>query len=401
MPENPNPAQPADAEGMASTTDQLLRLLSQQPKGADSDDGILDNPELEQLFGNLSKGLDQGIADNALGIPVAEPLTLESLVASLETPPAAAGIAIPPVAPAVPEPVACPKCGSGNPVATRFCGMCGHGLQVESSKISRNGVKPAYPEPPQLAQISGTTSSSLGFKTALLGGLVLVLAVAVYQKQLWREPVVANVIASIRNAGTSQVPVANPPAEPVPAATKQAESGRSEPVVIRTPATVVKPSKPSPTIVRRGLAEPAPVASAPLPQEIPLPPEPPAPTIESAAPSPVEKTPVAAPEVTTPEHTAPQPEPVKTSQVVPGVLIFKVNPQYPSVARAARVQGSVVMHATIGTDGTIQQLRVVSGSPLLVSAAMEAVKKWRYRPYTLDGTPVEGETDITVTFKGE
>ena len=59
------------------------------------------------------------------------------------------------------------------------------------------------------------------------------------------------------------------------------------------------------------------------------------------------------------------------------------------------------MHAIIGTDGTIQQLRVISGNPLLVNAAMEAVKKWRYRPYLLGGIPVEGETDITVNFKGE
>jgi len=409
MPENPNPAQPADAEGMASTTDQLLRLLSQQPKGSDSDDELLGNPELEQLFGNLSKGLDQGIAEGALGIPTAEPLTLESLVASLEPPPAEvrlpAAPAAQPVVPAiqaVSEAVAaCPECGSANPAATRFRGMCGHGLQLQSSKIYGNGAKPALPEPPQLAQISGTTSSSLGFKTALLGGLVLVLAGTVYQKQLWREPVVANVIASVRNGWTSRVPVANPPAEPSPAATKQPESGRSEPIVIRTPATVVRPSKPSPTVVRRGLAEPAPVDSAPLPQEIPLPPLPPAPVAESPASSPVEKPPVTVTPVATAEVPAPKIEPAKTSQVVPGVLIFKVNPQYPSVARAARVQGSVVMHATIGTDGTIQQLRVVSGNPLLLNAAMEAVKKWRYRPYMLDDKPVEGETDITVTFKGE
>ena len=402
MPENPNPAQRADAQGIASTTEQLLRLLSQQPKGLDSDDDILNNPELEQLFGNLSKGLDQGVADNALGIPTAEPLTLESLVASLELPAPAASTPSAPAAPAAPEPAAaCPKCGAVNPAATRFCGMCGDRLQAESPKISGNGAKLALPEPPQLAQLSGTTSYSLGFKTAVLGGLLLMLAGVVYQKQLWREPAVANVIASVRNVWTPRAPVANPPAEPAPAATRRPEPSRGETAAIRTPATVVKPSKPSPTVIRRGLPEPVPVASAPLPQEIPLPPLPPAPAAESPAPSPVENTPVAAPAVTTSEAATPKSEPAKTSQVVPGVLIFKVNPQYPSVARSARVQGTVVMHATIGTDGTVQQLRVVSGSPLLVNAAMDAVKKWRYRPYTLDGTPVEGETDITITFKGD
>jgi periplasmic protein TonB len=117
---------------------------------------------------------------------------------------------------------------------------------------------------------------------------------------------------------------------------------------------------------------------------------------EPVRPPPVEKAPAAAPVA-----AAPEPKPAKISQVSPGVLISRVNPQYPPAARAARVQGAVVMHAVIGTDGTIQQLRVISGNPLLVNAAMAAVKQWRYRPYLLGGTPVEGETDITVNFKGE
>jgi len=97
-----------------------------------------------------------------------------------------------------------------------------------------------------------------------------------------------------------------------------------------------------------------------------------------------------------------RPAPVKVSQgVVQGALVSKVNPDYPRVARAARIQGSVVMHAIIGTDGTVQQLQVISGNPLLVGAALEAVKKWRYRPYLLDGIPAEVETTITVNFKGE
>jgi protein TonB len=59
------------------------------------------------------------------------------------------------------------------------------------------------------------------------------------------------------------------------------------------------------------------------------------------------------------------------------------------------------MHAIIGTDGSVEQLRLISGNPLLVKAAMEAVKMWRYQPFLLDGKPVEGETDITINFKGE
>ncbi|MFZ3211425.1 MAG: energy transducer TonB [Terriglobales bacterium] len=68
---------------------------------------------------------------------------------------------------------------------------------------------------------------------------------------------------------------------------------------------------------------------------------------------------------------------------------------------ATRVQGAVVVHAITGTDGTIQQLRAISDDPLRVNATMETVKQWRYRPYLLGGTPVEGKTDISVGFKGE
>jgi protein TonB len=59
------------------------------------------------------------------------------------------------------------------------------------------------------------------------------------------------------------------------------------------------------------------------------------------------------------------------------------------------------MHAIIDIDGSIQQLRITSGDPSLAASAMDAVKKWRYRPYLLDGKPVEVETNIIVNFKGD
>lgn len=87
--------------------------------------------------------------------------------------------------------------------------------------------------------------------------------------------------------------------------------------------------------------------------------------------------------------------------VIPGALIFKVDPQIPPNARSAGIRGSVVLQAVIGIDGGVRQLRVLSGDPRLANAAIEAVKKWRYRPFMLDGKPVEGETTITLNFKGE
>jgi TonB family protein len=79
-------------------------------------------------------------------------------------------------------------------------------------------------------------------------------------------------------------------------------------------------------------------------------------------------------------------------------LIFRVIPIYPGVARNSHIQGVVILFAIIGRDGAIQELKVISGHPLLIQAALEAVKKWRYRPTTLNGVPIPVETTIAVNF---
>jgi len=86
------------------------------------------------------------------------------------------------------------------------------------------------------------------------------------------------------------------------------------------------------------------------------------------------------------------------SQMNPGDLIRKVQPAYPALARSARIQGTVVLQAVIGKQGTIEDLRVLTGHPMLAPAAIDAVRQWRYRPYVLNGEPVEVETQITVNF---
>jgi periplasmic protein TonB len=94
------------------------------------------------------------------------------------------------------------------------------------------------------------------------------------------------------------------------------------------------------------------------------------------------------------------PKRVRISQgVTRGLLIQKIEPPYPPVARAARVQGQVVLAAIISKTGEIQNLVLVSGHPMLVPAAIDAVKRWRYRPFLLNGEPVEVETTIIVTFQ--
>ena len=85
--------------------------------------------------------------------------------------------------------------------------------------------------------------------------------------------------------------------------------------------------------------------------------------------------------------------------IVEGLLIKKTVPVYPAIAKATGTQGTVVLQATISRNGTIENLRVASGSAMLQQAALDAVKTWRYRPYLLDGEPVEVETTVNVVFK--
>lgn len=93
------------------------------------------------------------------------------------------------------------------------------------------------------------------------------------------------------------------------------------------------------------------------------------------------------------------PQRVRISQgVTRGLLIHRVEPSYPPLARAARVQGDVVLTAVISVNGEIENLQLVSGHPMLVPSAISAVKQWRYKPYLLNGQPVEVETTITVIF---
>jgi protein TonB len=84
--------------------------------------------------------------------------------------------------------------------------------------------------------------------------------------------------------------------------------------------------------------------------------------------------------------------------VAVGLLVQKTAPVYPAIARSAHVSGTVVIQATISKAGAIGNLRVVSGPPLLRQAALDAVKTWRFRPYMLDGEPVDVDTAVNVTF---
>jgi protein TonB len=99
-----------------------------------------------------------------------------------------------------------------------------------------------------------------------------------------------------------------------------------------------------------------------------------------------------------PAAAVPVSRPISISHISEGNLVRKILPTYPPLARTARLQGQVVLQAVINKQGIIENLKVLAGHPMLVPAAIEAVRQWRYRPYILNNEPVEVETQITVNF---
>jgi protein TonB len=101
-------------------------------------------------------------------------------------------------------------------------------------------------------------------------------------------------------------------------------------------------------------------------------------------------TPAALPAIATPHNIS--------QGVSAGLLVKKVQPVYPSQALQMHIQGNVSLIATIAKDGSIKDVKVVSGPAPLVRAATDAVRQWKYRPYTLNGEPVEIQTEININF---
>src|SRR6185312_8895851 len=121
-------------------------------------------------------------------------------------------------------------------------------------------------------------------------------------------------------------------------------------------------------------------AAAPAP--FVAPPAPPAAAPPAAAP----------PAASTPTESKPK----SGGQIQQAVLIYRKDAEYPKIAKQTGAKGTVTLNATIGKDGNVKAVKVVSGHPMLVAAASEAVKQWRYRPTLLNGQPVETETQVLV-----
>jgi periplasmic protein TonB len=97
--------------------------------------------------------------------------------------------------------------------------------------------------------------------------------------------------------------------------------------------------------------------------------------------------------------TTPAPKRIRVpARTAEANLVYDVTPKYPPEAGRARIEGTVVLLAVIGKDGAVEDVRVEKGLPVLAQAAIEAVKQWRYRPYLLNGEPVEVDSQITINF---
>jgi TonB family protein len=107
--------------------------------------------------------------------------------------------------------------------------------------------------------------------------------------------------------------------------------------------------------------------------------------------APVENEPEPAKVIKAAEH-------VEVSANAADLVTHSVTPGYPTLARQMKVQGSVIMLAVIGRDGLIQELRLVSGPPILAGAAQEAVRQWHFKPHYIGAEPVETQAKITVNF---
>ena len=399
-------SQPADNSLVSKLARAYSRLPAEQREASALPDGgdSIANPEAEDRFQKLLKQLEvletyQGRRDHKPDPKVVALLEkkierlrsqggeLSDDRASTEAAPEAE------VSSAGGSGARCGKCGHSNLASTRFCGMCGAELS-KSGSISGDGsasVAPPVaprrePEAPMLAAKQGAEGRSR--RGLVIGVLVLSLA-ALALFASWQWPGWSQQFFRINGRERT------PNAPPAPSA-----------AVKTPPAPAERPAKPPASVESSQPTSPAPKSStaAKNPAPKPAPPM----TVKRPLPGPVPLTSALPPmEVSPsvqPEPEAPQPTPQRTRlspEVAQGELIFKLDPEYPQVARLARVQGSVVLHAVIGKDGTIQQLQVVRGNPLLAGPALNAVKNWRYRPYLVDGQAVEVETTVTVNFKGE
>ena len=218
-------------------------------------------------------------------------------------------------------------------------------------------------------------------------------------------------VAQAGNPASVAAPVAgdqssNSDAQPVSAEPARSAAGNTNSVPARAPSEAIATDTttdvglpPAPLVVKGG-QHPSSVGSQQ--DEAQIAPPSLAAVAHTAKPSVggvVSAAPVEVPKLAAPAAPA-VPKRIRVSQgVTQGMLVHQVKPQYPAMARETRVEGDVLLEAVIGKDGAVSDLQVISGPSLLIPPALRAVHQWRYKPYLLNGEPVEVETQIKLQFR--
>jgi TonB family protein len=175
-------------------------------------------------------------------------------------------------------------------------------------------------------------------------------------------------------------PIADQPSKPAP--------GPLKPFKAESLSQRLRPAAPTdmpdaPTVNANDRPSTSAIPGVNMNAVLPAPPAPAPPAAGAAASSPAE------------------PKPRSGGNIQQAVLIYRKEAEYPKIAKQTGAKGTVTLNATIGADGNIKKVKVISGPPMLTNAAAEAVKQWRYRPTLLNGQPVETDTQIMVNFVGD
>ena len=262
----------------------------------------------------------------------------------------------------------------------------------------------------------GTATSHVDFWTAFLTVLVIGAAIFMGTLAAWRLAVRGSGVAHSR--AVARRPSARPPSLAASKGELNAESGN-----VAGSAKPANTSKPASDQAQGAMQSGSASSSTPAPgaketvakrktvarSRVPAEPPPGGLVVYEQGKLIYRIDPSSTPEVTAQQQPSNRDAVVLAGQISPEIkpvaeevaaarLIHRVEPEYPLAARAAGVQGPVVLAAQISPEGMVQQLSVVKGDPALAPAAVEAVKQWRYQPFMVDGRPVGMRTNVTVRF---
>ena len=315
------------------------------------------------------------------------------------------------LASAAPKPVigsgalVCDSCGYSNPKTALVCERCDIPLTMSYSPVTGETERKLIVPP----SFSGATETNRATPARIAVAALVLAAIgggtwATLHYKSASPAAKPAVTASAAPSSSAAVQPVSTPAPPL-ASVEPSSSGKSP---AKSSKTVAEPERPKPSAAN--------TAAAPAGQPVAAP-EPPATAIEiappvasardartDAAPPPVVALNSASSPLTAlPPGTVAVParadaSPTAYAGITGGKLLRRVEPLYPAMARSLGLHGAVSLRAVISKTGDVKSVQMVSGSPILASSAISAVKRWKYEPFKLNGEPVERETDIQVNF---